>query len=36
MKITSHSGIYETIYHNGSYLLLLGKRILEAFEISWE
>ena len=36
MKITSSSGICETIYHNDSYLLLFGKRILQGFEILWE
>ena len=36
MKTTNSSGIVETIYHNGSYLLLLGKRKLQSFEISWE
>ena len=29
MKTTSNSGILKTIYHNGSYLLLLGKRKLQ-------
>ena len=28
--------IYKTRYHNGSYLLLLGKRKLQSFEISQE
>ena len=36
MKITGSSGIYKTINHNDSYLLLLGKRILQSFEISFE
>ena len=36
MKITSSPGIYKTIYHNSSYLLLLGKKILQRFEISFE
>ena len=31
MKINSSSGISKTIYHNGSYLLLFEKRILESF-----
>ena len=26
MKVTSSSGIYKTIYHNGIYLLLFGKK----------
>ena len=37
IKITSSSEISRTIYnHNGSYLLLFGKRILQNFEISCE
>ena len=27
MKLTRSSGIFKTIYHNGSYLLLFGKDI---------
>ena len=34
MKTTSSSGILKTMYHNGSYLLLFGKRKLQSFEIS--
>ena len=34
MKPTSSPGILKTIYHNGSYLLLFGKRKLQSFEIS--
>ena len=35
MKTTSSSGIIlKTMYHNGSYLLLFGKRKLQSFEIS--
>ena len=34
IKITGNSGIYKTIYHNGSYLLLFGKKKLLSFEIS--
>ena len=34
MKTTSSSGILQNIYHNGSYLLLLGKSKLHSFEIS--
>ena len=34
MKTTSSSGILKTMYHNGSYLLLSGKRKLQSFEIS--
>ena len=30
------SGIYKTGYENGSYLLLLGKRKLQKFQISYE
>ena len=33
-KRTSSSGTYKTRYHNGSYLLQLGKRKLLSFEIS--
>ena len=28
--------IYKAGYHNGSYLLLLGKRKLQSFQISYE
>ena len=28
MKVTSSSGILETIYHNGSYLMFFGTRKL--------
>ena len=34
-KKQSTSGIYETKYHNGSYWLLLRKRKLQSFEISY-
>ena len=34
IKITGNSEIYKTIYHNGSYLLLFGKKKLLGFEIS--
>ena len=34
IKAISSSGILKTIYHNGSYLLLFGKRKLQSFEIS--
>ena len=33
-KATSSSGIWNTIYYNGSYLLLFGKGKLQSFEIS--
>ena len=36
MKIPSSSVIYKAIYHNGSYLLLFGKRKWQTFEISYE
>ena len=36
IKVNSSSGISKTLYHNGSYLLLLGKKILQIFEISCE
>ena len=32
MKVPSSSGIFKTIYHNGSYLLLSGKRKLSEFQ----
>ena len=35
MKITSSSGIYKTVHHNGSYVLLFGKKKLLSFEISY-
>ena len=34
MKTTSSSGILKTVYHNGRYLLLFGKKKLQSFEIS--
>ena len=34
MKPTSSFGILKTIFHNGSYLLLFGKRKLHGFETS--
>ena len=34
MKTTSSSGIIKTIYHNGGYLLLFGKRKSQSFEVS--
>ena len=34
MKATRSSRILKTIYHNGSYLFLFGKRKLQSFEIS--
>ena len=34
IKVTSSFGIFKVICHNGSYLLLLGKRKLQSFEIS--
>ena len=34
MKTTSVSGILKTVYHNGNYLLLFGKRKKQIFEIS--
>ena len=33
IKTTSSSRILKTIYHNGSYLLLFGKRKVQSFEI---
>ena len=36
MKLTGSSTIFKTIYHNGSYLMLFGKRKLQSFEISRE
>ena len=34
MKLTHSSAeIFTTIHHNGSYLLLFGKRKLQSFEI---
>lgn len=36
MEITSSSGIYEFIYHNGCYLGLFGKRQGLSFQISDE
>ena len=36
MKITSTSGIFKTIYINGSYLFLFGKRKLQSLEVSCE
>ena len=36
MKTTSSSGILKTLYHNGNYLLLFGKRELQSFEVSEE
>ena len=35
-KKYSSSGIYKTRYQNDSYLLLLGKRKLQSFKISFE
>ena len=35
MKITSTSGIYKTLYHNGSNLLLFYKRKFLSFKISY-
>ena len=34
LKMTTSSGMYKTVYHNGSYLLLFGDRKLLSFEIS--
>ena len=34
LKITGSSGVYKTVYYNGSYLLLFGDRKLLSFEIS--
>ena len=31
MKVTSSSGVFKTIYHIGSYLLLFEKRRLQKF-----
>ena len=36
LKINKISGVYKTIYYNGSYLFLFGKRKSQSFEISWE
>ena len=36
MKITSNSGIYKAIYHNGRYLLLFGLRKWQRIEILYE
>ena len=36
MKITGSSKIYNTVYHNGSYLLLFGRRIRQSFKISFK
>ena len=36
MEEYSSFEINKTRYHNGSYLLLLGKRKLQNFEISYE
>ena len=33
MKATNSSVMCETIYHNGSYIMLFGKRIFQSFEI---
>ena len=33
--MTSSSGIYKTIYCNGNYLLLFGKKMLQSLEISY-
>ena len=33
IKVNNSSGITKTLYQNGIYLLLLGKRILKKFEI---
>ena len=33
MRVTSSSGIFETIYHNGINSLLFRKRKLQSFEI---
>ena len=36
MKVTSSSGIFKTVYHNGSYLLLFGERNSQSFETPCE
>ena len=36
VKISSTSGMHKTIYHNGSHLLLFGKKKLQRLEISCE
>ena len=36
IKISTSSGMHDTIYHNITYLLLFGKRKLQSLEISWE
>ena len=33
MEVISSFGIYMTIYDDGSYLLLFGKRKLQSFEL---
>ena len=35
MKVPSSSGIYKTVYYCGSYLLLLGKRKWQRFQINF-
>ena len=36
MKVTIGSGLYQTIYHNGSYFLLFGIRKWQGLKISQE
>ena len=36
MKINGISGMYATIYHNGSYLLLFGRKEWHSIEIPYE
>ena len=36
MKITDSFKIYNTVYHNGSYLLLLGRKKCHIFNIVYE
>ena len=36
MKAASSSAISKSVYYNGSYLLLFGKKKLQNFPISWE
>ena len=36
MKINGISGMYATIYHNGSYLLLFGRKEWHSTEIPYE
>ena len=36
MKITNSSEMFGTIYNNGSYLVLFGKRQWQSFKISYE